>query len=121
MTIEEWREVQETTPATPNQRGAVMHEADRLGLTHRTERLRIFAALLDLDELGSVHDLVMGQAGQLLHALQGFDSRAELDAAARNAVLNHRAAELRLRIAELDRQGQQLSVRMAARKRPGVL
>jgi len=81
MTIEEWREVQETTPATPNQRGAVMHEAGRLGLTDRTERLKIFAALLDLDELGSVHDLVMGQAGQLLHALQDFGSRAELDAA----------------------------------------
>lgn len=85
MMLKEWREVQKTTPATQNQRGALHHEFTRLGYQDnrwdRPARLGAAAVLLGLDQLDSLRDLVMGQAGQLLRALQELDSRAELDAA----------------------------------------
>jgi hypothetical protein len=76
----EYLAVLATEPATPDQRGAVMREFGRLGFTaaDRAERLASAAAILDLPELGSIKDLVMGQAGQLLRVLQGCAIRADL-------------------------------------------
>ncbi len=74
-----------TEPATPRQLGAVMHEFERLGYRRSTvdrpARLGVAAALLHLEQLGSTHDLTMGEAGRLLHMLQGFrsGSRADLE------------------------------------------
>jgi hypothetical protein len=68
----------ENEPATPNQRGAIMRECDRLGLADRAERLATCAALLDLDALGSTAELTMGQGGKLVNALQSTRDRADL-------------------------------------------
>jgi len=81
--LDDWRQLQATEPATPNQLGAVMHEFGRLGYRDnrwdRPARLAAASALLHLERLGSTRELTMGQAGQLLHALQGFRSRAQLE------------------------------------------
>lgn len=82
MTRDEWHQVLATEPATPDQLGAVMGEFRRLGFDHqadRAERLAACAALLGLDGLDSIRDLVMGQAGQLVHALREVTDRAELE------------------------------------------
>jgi len=83
VTRDEWNQVLTTEPATPNQRGAVMREFARLGVTDRTQRLAVIAGLLGLDDLASVHELTMGQAGRLINLLPGIDDPDELlDAAA---------------------------------------
>lgn len=84
MKLDQWHAVLSTEPATPNQRGAIMAQFERLGFRStydRADRLTASAALLDLSELRSTRDLVMGEAGKLLCILQGFRDRAELDAA----------------------------------------
>lgn len=78
MTREEWLAVLDSEPATPNQRGAIMRECNRLELVDRDERLAVLAAMLGLDGLASTGDLTMGQAGQLVNALQRTRDRAEL-------------------------------------------
>jgi hypothetical protein len=62
MTLDEYLEVRETTPATPNQVGAIHGECQRLGLGDRNERLAACAQLPGLGGLGSTRDLVTGQA-----------------------------------------------------------
>lgn len=83
MTRDEWFVVLDSEPVTPNQRGAIMRECDRLGIVGRAERLAALAALAGLDALGSTADLTMGQAGQIVNALQRTRDRAELPDAAR--------------------------------------
>jgi hypothetical protein len=78
VTRDEYLAVLAAEPATANQAGAVMGECERLGLTDRDERLAVCAAMLGLDELGSVRDLTMGQAGQLVRALRSARSRGDL-------------------------------------------
>lgn len=78
MTRDEYLYVLATEPATTTQVGAVIAEFDRLGVTDRTERLAITAALLDLEDLGSTTDLVMGDAGRLVAMLRHTRDRAEL-------------------------------------------
>lgn len=89
MTLDEWRQVQATEPATPNQVGALHHEFKRLGYQDnrwdRPARLGAAAALLHLGQLNSTHDLTMGQAGQLLRALRGYRSRTQLEMRLRQA------------------------------------
>lgn len=84
MKLDGRRHVQATTPATPNQVGAIRRECERLGFTEaeRAGRLAICAALAGLEQLGSTADLTMGQAGQLLRALLDLGDRDELRAAA---------------------------------------
>lgn len=78
MTRDEYLAVLATEPATANQRGRIMAECDRLGLTDRAERLAVLAELLDIDELDTTAELVMGQAGHLVNLLQRTSDRAEL-------------------------------------------
>ncbi len=80
MRLDEWRAVLATEPATPNQRGVIMAEFERLGygLADRAERLAVCAVLLGLDELGSTAHLSMGQAGQLYSQLRGIADRRDL-------------------------------------------
>jgi hypothetical protein len=86
MNRDEWNQVLDTAPATPNQRGAIMREFARLGITDRAERLAITAGLLGIVDLASTHDLTMGQAGRLVGMLPGIDDRNELtDAVAASA------------------------------------
>jgi hypothetical protein len=87
MTRDEWNAVLATEPATPAQRGAIMGEFGRLGFgAHdRDQRLATAAAILGLDTLGSVRDLVMGDAGRLLHILRRTRDRSELSALASSA------------------------------------
>jgi hypothetical protein len=97
MTRDEWLVVLATEPATAAQRGAVMGEFQRLGLAgpgDRPERLAVCAALLGIDRLGSTRELVMGQAGQLVHALRHVPARADLAAvvAARKRAADQAAA-----------------------------
>jgi hypothetical protein len=83
MTLDEWRTVQETEPATPRQRGAVMGQFTQLGYHRRYDRaarLAVAARILGLDGLATTSDLTTGQAGMLLGTLSGFASRAALDA-----------------------------------------
>ena len=82
MNLAEWHAILASEPATARQRGAVMHELDRLGYRDcdRAERLAAAANLLGIAALDSVHDLVMGQAGYLLHVLPEFPDRAALEA-----------------------------------------
>jgi hypothetical protein len=77
---EEYLAMLAAEPATPHQRGAILREFERLGFddADRAERLAVCAALLELDELGSTADLLMGQAGQLVNMLQRTRHRAEL-------------------------------------------
>jgi len=84
MRLDQWHQVLATEPATPNQLGAVMHEFDRLGYQDnrwdRPARLAAASALLHLERpCSTTRELTMGQAGQLLHTLQGFRSRAQLE------------------------------------------
>jgi hypothetical protein len=83
VTREEYNQVLATKPCTLRQLGAVMRECGRLGFRpgDRAGRLTACARLLGLGKLGSTRDLPMGEAGRLLRALQGFTSRAALDAA----------------------------------------
>jgi len=84
---------------------------NRLGLggqSERQDRLAICSALAGRP-VPSITTLSEGEAGSLLLVFRGCRARPDLDIAARNAVVNHRIAELRLRIAELDRQGRQLA------------
>lgn len=83
MTRDEWFAMLDSEPVTPNQRGAIMRECDRLGIVDRSERLAVLAALAGLDALGSTADLTMGQAGQIVNALQRTRDRAELPDMAR--------------------------------------
>jgi hypothetical protein len=80
VTLDEWHAVLATELATPNQRGAIMHEFGRLGFGEgdRAERLAICAALAGLENLDSTADLTMGQAGQVYRALLDIGDRAEL-------------------------------------------
>jgi hypothetical protein len=82
MTRDEWNLVLATEPATRHQRGAIMREFERLGFgeADRAERLAICARIAGLETLGSISDLTMGQAGQLVHALMDCTSRADLPA-----------------------------------------
>jgi len=83
MNRDEYLTALETEPATANQRGAIMREFARLGFHPRRDRARrlaICAALLELDELRSTGELVMGQAGQLVKALQGITDLSGLPA-----------------------------------------
>jgi hypothetical protein len=76
-----WHDVLATEPATANQRGALMHEFERLGFHSRydrAERLRVIAALTGADQVTSTADLTMGQAGALIDALQGCATRRGL-------------------------------------------
>jgi hypothetical protein len=122
MRLEEWHQVLATEPATPDQLGAVMGEFERLGFGYadRAERLAVSAAILGLDELGSVKDLVMGQAGRLLRVLHGCQDRASLPvpppAAARPSGAPGRGAVLALAAAALVNAWQ----RPAAVCLPGV-
>jgi hypothetical protein len=96
MNRDEWNQVLETEPATPNQRGAIMDHFRRLGFhpqRDRAERLATCAALLDLDALGSTAELTMGQAGRLVHILQRTPGRAELAAAAAAAADDRQALD----------------------------
>jgi len=82
MKLDQWHEVLATTPATPNQVGAIHQEFMRLGFgADRAERLAASAALLNLPELKSTVDLNQGEAGYLLRNLQSFRNRGELTAA----------------------------------------
>lgn len=83
MTRDEWIQVLDSEPATPNQRGALMRECERLGLTGRAERLAVLAGLLGADELDTTGDLTMGQAGQLVGILHRAGGLAELPDVAR--------------------------------------
>jgi hypothetical protein len=85
VTRDEYLALLETEPASPNQRGAIMRECDRFGLTDRAERLTACAVLLGLDDLGSTAELTMGQAGQLVNALEHTARRADLPDVARGA------------------------------------
>lgn len=78
MNRDEYLEMLATEPATPYQRGAIMREFARLGVSDRVERLAVCAALLELDGLESTRDLVMGQAGQLVAALLHTRDRVDL-------------------------------------------
>lgn len=78
MTRDEYLHMLATEPATVTQVGAIHSEFARLGVHDRTERLAISAALLDLEELGSTTDLVMGDAGRLVRMLLDIRHRAEL-------------------------------------------
>jgi hypothetical protein len=78
MTRDDWYAYAESVPLTPNQRGAIMHECDRLGVADRTERLAMLAGLLGLDMLSSTADLTLSQAGQLVRILSDTRDRAEL-------------------------------------------
>jgi hypothetical protein len=78
MTRDEYLAMLESDPVTPGQRGAIMRECDRLGLTDRAERLSVLAELLDLDALGSTGELTMGQAGKLVNARQNTRDRGDL-------------------------------------------
>lgn len=78
MSRDEYLEMLATAAPTVNQRGRIMDECRRLGLADRAERLAVLAGLLGLDRLGSTADLTMGQAGQLVNALQRVRDRAEL-------------------------------------------
>ena len=78
MTRDDWYAYAESTPLTPDQRGAILGHCDRLGLTYRPERLAVLAELLELDELESTADLTLGQAGRLVNLLQRTRDRAEL-------------------------------------------
>lgn len=84
MRLDEWHHVLATEPATPNQRGVIMREFERLGFgeADRAERLAICAALAGLEQLGSTTDLRMGEAGQVYRILLGVADRDELRAAA---------------------------------------
>ena len=84
MRLDEWHHVLATEPATPNQRGVIMREFERLGFgeADRAERLAICAALAGLENLGSTADLRMGEAGQVYRVLLGVADRDELRAAA---------------------------------------
>jgi len=81
VNLADWHAILASEPATPRQRGAVMREFGRLGFRDcdRAERLAAAANLLGIANLDSVHDLVMGQAGYLLHVLPEFPDRAALD------------------------------------------
>lgn len=78
MTRDEYLAMLATEPATSKQVGAILAEFDRLGVADRTERLAITAALLDLEDLGSTTDLVMGDAGRLVAMLRSIQDRGEL-------------------------------------------
>ncbi|HXL96632.1 MAG TPA: hypothetical protein VN969_47605 [Streptosporangiaceae bacterium] len=80
MHLEQWRTVLATEPATLNQVGKIHREFGRLGFGEddRPERLEICARLLDLEELGSLRDLTMGDAGRLISILVGVRDRAHL-------------------------------------------
>jgi hypothetical protein len=82
--LDQWHAVLATAPVTPNQRGAIMREFERLGFgeADRAERLAICAALAGLEHLGSTADLRMGEAGQIYRALLDVGDRGELLAAA---------------------------------------
>jgi len=82
VNLADWHAILASEPATPRQRGAVMREFGRLGFRDcdRAERLAAAANLLGIANLDSVHDLVMGQAGYLLHVLPEFPDRAALEA-----------------------------------------
>lgn len=84
MRLEEWRQVQETESASPNQVGRIVAEFERLGFgeADRAGRLAVTAALAGLDRLGSTRDLTLGQAGKLCGMLPRIASRDELPAAA---------------------------------------
>ena len=82
MNRDDWHAILASEPATPRQRGALMREFGRLGYRDcdRAERLAAAANLLGIANLDSVHDLLMGQAGYLLHVLPEFPDRAALEA-----------------------------------------
>ena len=78
MELADWKRKVAAEPLTRDQRGAIMGEFERLGIRDRGERLAICAELLDLDELGSTRDLVMGDAGRLVAMLRQARHRREL-------------------------------------------
>lgn len=80
MSLEDWHAELEIRPLTGSQLGRLHYEARRLGLDNRAERLAVAASLLGVDGLGSFTELRQGQAGWLVHFLDGIASRAELDA-----------------------------------------
>ena len=82
MNLADWHAVLASEPATARQRGALMREFGRLGYRDcdRAARLAAAANLLGIAALDSVRDLVMGQAGYLLHVLPAFPDRAALEA-----------------------------------------
>jgi len=68
-------------PLTSRQRSAVMLEFTRLDLAHpawRRDRLNVAAALLGRPVPGSVKDLTMGEAGQLIATLRGCRDTRDL-------------------------------------------
>lgn len=83
MNRDEYLIVLDTVLATPTQIGAIIGEFQRLGVHDRSERLAISAALLDLGDLGSTCDLVMGQAGMLIRILREARERVDLPEIAR--------------------------------------
>lgn len=78
MNRDEWNQVLDTEPLTPNQRGAIMGEFTRLGIRDRAERLAACAALLGIDALATTADLTQGQAGQLVNVLERTTDRDAL-------------------------------------------
>jgi hypothetical protein len=70
-TLAEWRHVQETEPATPNQVGCLHGEFARLGFgpADRDARLKAAADYRSIDPIHSFTDLRQGQAGQHLQAV----------------------------------------------------
>jgi hypothetical protein len=72
-------------PLTSTQRGAIMGHFHRLGLDQpalRYARLAIMTTLLDLDEhIGSVKNLTLGEAGQLVSTLECCCDARDLAAA----------------------------------------
>jgi hypothetical protein len=106
MTRDEWNARLAVEPVTPNQRGAIMHECERLGLvSDRAERLALLGTLAGAAALGSTADLTMGQAGQVIGTLRDARDRDDLAAlvAERQAVEHTRAAG-QLTVAEALRQ-----------------
>jgi hypothetical protein len=84
---DEWNHVLDTTQATLKQRGRIMSEFGRLGVDDRAQRLAVIAGLLGLDELASVNELTMGQAGQLINLLPGISDADDMPDGAAAAVL----------------------------------
>jgi hypothetical protein len=63
-------------PASPNQRGRIQRELDRLGLADRGERLQLVGQLAGR-HLDSARDLQAGEAGMVGRVLAGSGSAAD--------------------------------------------
>lgn len=101
MTRDEWRAFADSSPATPNQVGAIHREFSRLGFrpADSSERLRITGQLARADgQLATTKDLTMGQAGRVVEALTRCRSPRDLYAAADPGRTARQRARMRARL-----------------------